>query len=135
MNPPCKTCLGYLADCDLIVGATSCVECERRPLLAALREAERAKSRGQQQASAARPGDRLKVEAAIRQLAATGRPFSANQARAIHGVKGGVVGAAFTALHKARVIEPCGDETSTDVGTHGHRIYQWRGVQALARAG
>lgn len=40
MNAPCPTCLGYLADVDLIVGATSCVECARRPLLAALRKAE-----------------------------------------------------------------------------------------------
>lgn len=42
------------------------------------------------------------------------------------GVKGGVVGATFTALRKERVIEPCGDETSSDAGTHGHRIYLWR---------
>lgn len=90
------------------------------------------KFRGQSIASSAHPDDRAKVEAAIRQLAATGRPFSANDARAIHGVKGGVVGAAFTAMNKAGVIEPCGDETSTDPGTHGHRIFLWRGRRAVA---
>lgn len=76
----------------------------------------------------AHPDDRAKVEAAIRQLAATGRPFSANDARALHGVKGGVVGATFTALRQAGVIRACGDETSTDPGTHGHRIFLWTGV-------
>lgn len=87
-----------------------------------------AKARGQAIASAAHPDDRAKVEAAIRQLAATGRPFSSNDARALHGCKGGVVGAAFSALHKAGVIRPCGDETSTSEATHGHRVYRWIGV-------
>lgn len=89
-----------------------------------------AKARGQAIATAAHPSDRAAVEAAIRQLAATGRPFSANDARAIHGVKGGVVGAVFSALKIEGVIRACGDETSTDAGTHGHRIYQWIGVAA-----
>ena len=89
-----------------------------------------AKDRGQAVASAAHPDERSRVEAAIRQLAATGKPFSANDARALHGVKGGVVGAAFTALRKEGVIQACGDETSTDEGTHGHRIYRWVGVAA-----
>lgn len=85
---------------------------------------------GQAAASDAHPTDRLVVEAAIRKLAATGRPFSANDARELHGIKGGVVGAAFGALHKARVIRPVGDETSTDRGTHGHRIFLWQGAAA-----
>lgn len=87
-----------------------------------------AKAKGQAIATAAHPADRVRVEAAIRQLAATGRPFSANDARLIHGVKGGTVGATFTALRKEGVIRSCGDETSTDAGTHGHRIYMWQGV-------
>ncbi len=74
--------------------------------------------------------DRAAVDAAIRKLAATGRPFSANDARALPGVKGGVVGAAFTAANKSGLIRPVGDETSTDTGTHGHRIYQWIGTAA-----
>ncbi len=85
---------------------------------------------GQSLATAAHPNDRAKVDAAIRQLAATRRPFSANDARRIHGVTGGVVGAAFTAAHKSGLIAPVGDETSTDKGTHGHRIYQWIGTAA-----
>lgn len=91
---------------------------------------QKLKIRGQAIATAAHPTDRAKVEAAIKQLAATGRPFSANDARAIHGVKGGVVGATFTALRQAGVIRSVGDETSTDAGTHGHRIYQWIGARA-----
>lgn len=86
------------------------------------------KERGQSIATAAHPDDRARVEAAVRELAASGRPFSANDARAIHGVKGGVVGATFTALRKEGVIAPCGDETSSDPGTHGHRIFLWIGA-------
>jgi hypothetical protein len=89
-----------------------------------------AKSHGQQVALAARPDDRARVESAIRQLAATGRPFSANDARALHGIRGGVVGATFTALKTEGVIKPCGDEISNDKGTHGHRIYRWIGAVA-----
>ena len=89
-----------------------------------------AREKGQEIASAAHPDERSRVESAIRNLAATGRPFSANDARKLHGVKGGVVGAAFTALRKEGVIKAVGDETSTDRGTHGHRIYQWVGVAA-----
>lgn len=88
-----------------------------------------AKAKGQAIATAARPDDRAKVEAAIRQLAAAGRPFSANDARAIHGVTGGIVGATFTALNKAGVIEPAGDVDSTGKSAHGHRIYKWRGAR------
>lgn len=90
----------------------------------------KAKARGQAIATAAHPADRAKVEAAIRQLASRGVPFSANDARAIHGVKGGVVGATFTALKNEGVIRTCGDETSTDEGTHGHRIFKWIGAAA-----
>lgn len=89
--------------------------------------AENLKERGQAIAEAAHPTERAKVEAAIRQLAASGRPFSANDARKIHGVKGGVVGAAFTAMKNAGVIKACGDVTSNEPGTHGHRVYRWIG--------
>jgi len=89
-----------------------------------------AKAAGQARASAAHPDERARVDAAIRQLAATGRPFSANQAREIHGVRGGVVGAAFTAARKAGLIRRIGREASTDPGTHGHEIGQWVGVAA-----
>ncbi len=90
----------------------------------------RLKFAAQHATSTAHPSDRAAVDAAIRQLAATGRPFSANDARKLHGKKGGVVGAAFTAANKAGLIRSVGDETSTDPGTHGHRVYQWVGVAA-----
>lgn len=90
----------------------------------------KAKSQGQARAAAAHPAERVKVESAIRQLAALGKPFSANDARVLHGVKGGVVGATFTALKNEGVIRACGDETSTDPGTHGHRVYRWIGAAA-----
>lgn len=90
----------------------------------------KAKAAGQARATAAHPDERAAVESAIRELAATGRPFSANDARALHGVKGGVVGATFTALKNAKVIAACGDDTSSSESTHGHRIFLWRGVAA-----
>ena len=89
-----------------------------------------AKDRGQAVASAAHPDDRSRVEAAIRQLAATGEPFSSNDCRAIHGVRGGVVGAAFSALAKEGVIRKLGYEASTDPGTHAHPVATWQGVAA-----
>jgi hypothetical protein len=89
-----------------------------------------AKATGQARAAAAHPDEQARVEAAVRQLAACGRPFSANDARAIHGVKGGVVGAVFGALHKDHVIKPCGDETSNARSTNGHRIFLWIGDQS-----
>jgi len=89
---------------------------------------QRLKVAGQAQASTAHPDDRAKVDAAIRQLAATGQPFSANDARSIHGVRGGVVGAAFTAARKAGLIQRIGREPSSAASTHGHEIGQWLGL-------
>ena len=100
----------------------------RQATVTNLATARAARDAGQSLAAAAHPEERARVEAAIRQLAATGQPFSANDARAIHGVKGGVVGATFTALRKEGVIRPCGDETSTSEATHGHRVYRWVGA-------
>src|SRR5689334_14933613 len=93
-------------------------------------EGNRLRAAGQAIATAAHPDDRTRVEAVIRSLAATGRPFSANDARKLHGVKGGVVGATFTALRKEGVIKSAGDTDSTGASAHGHRIYQWIGVAA-----
>jgi hypothetical protein len=83
------------------------------------------KFEGQAIALAAHPNDRTRVEAAIRKLAATGQPFSANDARVLHGVKGGVVGATFTALKTEGVIKAVGAEPSTSGPTHGHHIFKW----------
>lgn len=108
----------------LAAGRWSCPDCvagtQPSPLAAAIAARDEALSR----TSAANPDEAARVAAAIRKLAATGRPFSANDARHLHGVKGGVVGATFTALRKEGVIKPVGDEVSTDVGTHGHRIFK-----------
>lgn len=84
-----------------------------------------AKAAGMAVAIAAAPDDAARVETAIRQLAVKGEPFSANDARDIHGVRGGVVGATFNALRAAKVIRPIGDETSTDKGTHGKSVTLW----------
>ena len=93
-------------------------------------EGQRLKAAGQSIATAAHPDDRAKVDAAIKRLAATGRPFSANDARQLHGVKGGVVGAAFTAARKAGLIKRIGREPSSAASTHGHEIGQWVGMNA-----
>lgn len=85
---------------------------------------------GQAQATSANPDDAARVDAAIKQLAATRQPFSANEARVLHGVKGGVVGARFTAARQAGLIKAVGDESSSSASTHGHRIFRWIGVAA-----
>lgn len=85
---------------------------------------------GQSATTAAHPTDRAAVEAAIRKLAATGEPFSANSARPLHGVTGPVVGATFTALAKAGVIRRIGYVASTDPGTHAHPVAEWVGRAA-----
>src|SRR5690606_6302550 len=89
---------------------------------------EAGKAHGQAVASAARPDDRARVDAAIRRLAATGREFSSNEARAIHGVSGPVVGAAFTAARKAGLIRAVGYTPSTEPGTHAHPVRVWVGT-------
>lgn len=91
---------------------------------------QRLRDQGMAAAAEARPDDRARVDAAIRTLAATGKPFSANDARDLHGVTGGVVGAAFTAARKAGLIRAVGDEGSNSESTHGHRIYRWVGTAA-----
>lgn len=122
MNAPCRD---RSHSPKLAAGTWRCDDCAEgrkpSPLAAAIAARDEALSR----TSAAHPDEAARVAAAIRKLAATGRPFSANDARHLHGVKGGVVGATFTALRKEGVIKPVGDEVSTDVGTHGHRIYLW----------
>lgn len=79
---------------------------------------------------AAHPDESARVEQVVRQLAATGKPFSANDARDLHGVRGGVVGATFGRLRSAGVIRPVGEESSTDAGTHGKRVALWTGAAA-----
>lgn len=89
-----------------------------------------AKAQGQAIATAARLDDAGRVDAAIRLLAATGREFSSNEARGLHGVSGPVVGARFTAARKAGLIRSVGFTTSTDPGTHAHPVRTWVGTAA-----
>lgn len=88
------------------------------------------KVRGQAIATNAHQSDAAKVDAAIRKLAATGREFSSNEARGLHGVVGPVVGARFTAARKAGLIRAVGFTTSTDPGTHAHPVRTWIGTAA-----
>lgn len=115
-------------------GVWSCPDCAAGVEASPLQAAFAARDTAMAATTIARPDDAAKVAAAIRRLAATGRPFSANDARQIHGVKGGVVGATFNALKAEGLIRPVGDEVSTDKGTHGHRIFRWIGTQAARSA-
>ncbi len=124
-RPFCNRCPGRLDFAAVSCGAGWCTDCEAKDIRQAIAEGVRRKVRGQAAASAAHPDDRARVEAAIRRLAASGQPFSANDARSIHGVKGGVVGATFTALKTEGLIRRIGREASTSASTHGHEIGQW----------
>lgn len=109
----------------LAAGTWRCDDCtegrQPSPLATAIAARDEAMSR----ASSAHPDEASRVADAIRRLAATGRPFSANDARNLHGVKGGVVGATFNALRTEGLIQPVGAETSTDRGTHGKAVTRW----------
>lgn len=89
-----------------------------------------AKAKGQAATTAAHMDDAGRVDAAIRLLAATGREFSSNEARGIHGVTGPVVGARFTAARKAGLIRAVGFTTSTEKSTHAHPVRTWIGTAA-----
>lgn len=136
-TPRCRLCPSLLDLCAQLNNCDVCTSCHLKAIHAS-RQGTRARvvaaiaarDQGQAVASEAHPDERARVDAAIRQLAATGQPFSANDARSIHGVKGGVVGAVFTAARKAGLIRSCGDDISTDPGTHGHRVYLWTGAAA-----
>lgn len=88
------------------------------------------KSRGQAIATSASLDDAGRVDAAIRLLAATGREFSSNEARGLHGVTGPVVGARFTAARKAGLIRSVGFTESTAESTHAHPVRLWVGTAA-----
>ena len=115
------TLVGHAADLHGPDGVCSCCHGRTTPGLAA-------KAQGQAAALSAHPSEAARVEAAIRQLAATGKPVSANDARQIHGVRGGVVGATFTAMRKARVIRQVGFTVSDKANTHAHPVAMWEAV-------
>lgn len=107
----------------------SCEDCtagvRQSDMAAAISRAKESAARGMSVALTAHTADAARVAAAIRRLAASGRPFSANDARTLHGVRGGVVGATFNALRAEGLIRPVGSETSTDRGTHGKSVALW----------
>ena len=140
-TPRCRLCPSLLDLCAQLNNCDVCTSCalkaihaSRQGTRARVVAAIAARDQGQAVASEAHPDERARVDAAIRQLAATGQPFSANDARAIHGVKGGVVGAAFTAARKAELIERVGREPSDSAATHGHEIGRWQAVARKERA-
>lgn len=64
------------------------------------------------------------VDQAIREVAAAGQPFSANDVRPLLPPlrSQGLVGARMNSLRMRRQIIKIGEVVSTDVGTHGKRI-------------
>lgn len=107
-----------------------CTDCDNGVTASPLAAAFAARDRGMAATLATRTPESDRVAAAIRQLAATGKPFSANDARAIHGVRGGVVGATFNALRANGVIKAVGSETSSKKNTHGKDVAMWQAVAA-----
>lgn len=131
MTRPLATACPQRAHSPRLVAGTgwTCADCEAGVKPSPLQAAFAARDAGMA-ASLHRHDENARVAAAIRQLAATGQPFSANTARAIHGVRGGVVGATFNALKAEGVIVPVGAETSTSRETHGKQVALWIGAAA-----
>lgn len=76
---------------------------------------------------AASPDERSRIDAAIRQVAARGGVWSANDVRVlVPDVSGPLMGARFNAAAKAGLITRVGYEPSTKGSTHGHPVAQWR---------
>ena len=115
----CTLCAGPLYPCD--AGHSTCVECERKALAR--------KDAVLTAVNAAAPADvKARIDAAILKLAATGRPFSANDCRSLFpDVKGAVIGGRFNALGHAGRIRKTGDRVPSTLGnTNGHEIHVWR---------
>lgn len=129
---PLATCCPNASHSPRLVAGVGwqCKDCDENKPAHPLAAAMAARDAGMARATAAHPDEASRVAAAIRRLAATGRPFSANDARQLHGVRGGVVGATFNALRAEGLIEPVGSETSTDKGTHGKSVARWIGRAA-----
>lgn len=71
--------------------------------------------------------DRAVVDRAIKECAATGRPFSANDVRPLlpPGIRKNLVGARFLAASRSGLIRRVGAVASTDPGTHAHEVKLW----------
>jgi hypothetical protein len=71
--------------------------------------------------------DRAVVDRAIREVAAKGRPFSANDVRPLlpPGIRKNLVGARFLAASRSGLIRKIGYTPSTDPKTHAHPVATW----------
>lgn len=77
----------------------------------------------------AKDTDRARIDAAIRQVAGRGRPFSANDVRGlVPDAPGPLMGARFNAAAKAGVIRRVGYVASTKANTHAHPVGEWQAV-------
>ena len=123
-------CPNRAHDPRLNAGRWTCPQCEAGVQPSSLVVAFAARDAAMVRATEARPTDASRVAAAIRQLAAKGQPFSANDARAIHGIRGGVVGATFNALRTEGVIKAVGSEPSNKKNTHGKDVARWVAADA-----
>lgn len=121
----CVRCLRMLDGAAVLCEAETCTDCER------LRVVLDAKARkrfvlGRVNRNA-KPEHRQRIDAAIRQAASTGNPFSANDIRrGLDDIPGPLIGARFNAAARAGVIRHVGYEASTKGNTHGHDIKLWR---------
>ncbi len=97
-----------------------------------LKLARERRDRGMKRTVEAHPDDRARIDAVLSRFIGSGRPFSANDTRPhLSGVKGSVIGARFQAAARAGRMKRTGERvTSTDPGTHAHRIDEWIGVAA-----
>lgn len=70
---------------------------------------------------------RAVIDQSIREVAAWGRPFSANDCRPLlpPGIRPALVGARFMAASRRGDIRKVGWVASTDPGTHAHPVAQW----------
>lgn len=76
--------------------------------------------------------ERAVIDQAIREVAARGRAFSANDVRPLlpPGVRPALVGARFMAASRRKDIRKVSWVASDDPGTHAHPIALWVGSNA-----
>jgi len=86
-------------------------------------------------ASPAGQWDASVVLQAIRHLASSGEPFTADDlAPLLHRVGSQVIGAAFRIAARRNLIEPVGYAQSSSPSRHGGLLRVWRGSNAARRA-
>lgn len=73
-------------------------------------------------------GENAVIFRAIREVAAQGREFSANDVRPLlpEGINRHRIGRQFSRAIELGVIEPCGLVKSDDPGTNAHRVLKYR---------